>query len=140
MQECDHEEMGIAPSRDEAPNSEQIKQDKFREVEVKDKSTETQPSHSATANKDKAVENIGAAPLAIAQNFIAILKDAAANKAKAVDKFGAAPLAIAHNCEAILKDVGSPVDNSSKERLNEQPYAGVLLNQNTKASPIFITA
>lgn len=122
--------MGIAPSRDEAPNSEQIKQDKFREVEVevKEKSTETQPSHSATADKANAVENIGAAPLAVA------------NKAKAVDKLGAAPLALEHNCAAILKDAGSPVDNSSKERLNEQPYAGVLLNQNTKASPIFITA
>ena len=109
MQECDHEEMGIAPSREEASNSEQIKQDQFREVEVKEKSTETQPS--ATANKARAVENIRAAPLALA-----------------------------HNCEAILKDAGSPVDNSSKERLYEQLYAGVLLNLNTKASPIFITA
>ena len=109
MQECDHEEMGIAPSQEEASNSEQIKQDKFREVEVKEKSTETQPS--ATANKAKAVENIRAAPLALA-----------------------------HNYEAILKDAGPPVDNSSKERLHEQLCAGVLLNQNTKASPIFITA
>ncbi|XP_075673968.1 lectin-like [Castanea sativa] len=124
--------MGLAPSRDEAPNSEQIQQDKFREVEVKEKSTVTQPRHSATADNANAVENIGAAPLAIAQNFTAILKDAAANKAKAVDKLGAAPLALPHNCEAVLKDAGSPVDNSSKERLNEQPYAGVLLNQNTK--------
>lgn len=132
--------MGLAPSRDEAPNSEQIQQDKFREVEVEVKSTVTQPSHSATADNANAVENIGAAPLAIAQNSIAILKNAAANKAKAVDKLGAAPLALPHNCEAVLKDAGSPVDNSSKERLNEQPYAGVLLNQNTKASPIFITA
>ena len=111
MQECDHEEMGIAPSREEASNSEQIKQDKFREVEVEGKSTETQPSHSATANK-----------------------------AKAAEKTGAAPLALAHNYEAILKDAGPPADNSSKERLHEQLCAGVLLNQNTKASPIFITA
>ncbi|KAK3037087.1 hypothetical protein RJ639_029929 [Escallonia herrerae] len=37
-----------------------------------------------------------------------------------------------HNCEAILNDADRPIDRSSVEKLHDQLYAGVFLNQKRK--------
>ena len=40
-----------------------------------------------------------------------------------------------HKYAAIMKDADSPIDESSIEKLYDQLYAGVLLDQNRKVSP-----
>lgn len=46
-------------------------------------------------------------------------------------------LQLPKNYEAILEDADSQIDNSSSDRLYEQLYSGIFLNQKKKVTLIF---
>lgn len=97
-------------------------QDSVQEVKYEEP-TNTLPQHSNT--DVKANQTTSGAPAKA--NPIATQAPARANQTKAE-----APLP--HNCEEILKHADSPVDRTSREKLYDQLYAGVYLNQKKRAS------
>lgn len=56
------------------------------------------------------------------------------NKASEITRAEEEKVALPHNYEAILKDADSPIDKSSPEKIYEQLYGGVFLNQKKKVS------
>lgn len=88
-----------------------------------DSSSQLQPNEKPSQNES--------------QNFAIAAKPADNTKETKVCEAKEAEVKLPHMYEAIVKDADSPIDKSSVDKLYDQLYYGVFLNQKSKASSIF---